>query len=187
MISPMLSMTAMGNVFARCKYTMPTIDLTRTTCEFTSTYALFEYLKAIGEQSAMHDGQRPKTDETFLAVSALMQTLFNMQTSPPSQDSSIHIDSLKDWYGQAGDLERIMQNDEDMAPLRRPPNIVSTFELVHLIGWKYHESQQKSKERGSAEFSLRQVVKDMNEEADDEDSKIRYGVLIDDGDEVHEE
>lgn len=48
-ISPMLSVTALGNLFARCKFTMPTIDITRTTCEFTSAYALFDYLQAIGE------------------------------------------------------------------------------------------------------------------------------------------
>ena len=48
-ISPMLSVTAMGNLFARMGFTMPTIDITRTTCEFTSTYALFDYLQTIGE------------------------------------------------------------------------------------------------------------------------------------------
>lgn len=43
-ISPMLSVTALGNLFARSRYTMPAIDITRTTCEFTSTYALFDFL-----------------------------------------------------------------------------------------------------------------------------------------------
>lgn len=55
-ISPMLSVSALGNLFARCNFTMPTIDITRTTCEFTSSYALFDYLRAVGEQSAMHEG-----------------------------------------------------------------------------------------------------------------------------------
>ena len=87
-ISPMLSLTAMGNIFARSRYTMPTIDLTRTTCEFTSAYALFDYLKIIGEQSAMHEGQRRKSADTFLATASLMQTLFNMQTSPPKPKSN---------------------------------------------------------------------------------------------------
>jgi len=58
---------------------------------------------------------------------------------------------------------------------------VATFDYINLIGWKYHEKQQKSKDRGSAQFSLKDVVKEMNEEATTDDEKIRYGVLIDDG------
>ena len=38
-----------------------------------------------------------------------------------------------------------------------------------------------SKDRGTAQFSLKQIVSDMNDEAKTEDEKIRYGVLIDDG------
>lgn len=140
----MLSVTALGNLFARCKFTMPTIDITRTSCEFTSAYALFEYLRAVGEQSAMYEGQRRKSAETFLATASLMQTLFNMQTSPPNDNSGIHIDLLKDWYG----LDNSLVEGCSTMPLgdaealngqaRRPPNIVSTFDYVHLIGWKYH-------------------------------------------------
>ena len=64
---------------------------------------------------------------------------------------------------------------------------MSTFDLVHLIGWKYHPDQAKAKERGSAQFSLRDVVNEMNEENDGEEEKqIKYGVLIDDGDKVIE-
>ena len=55
-VSPMMSVTDLGNTFSRCKFTMPTIDITHTTVEFTSTFALFHYLQAIGEQSAMHEG-----------------------------------------------------------------------------------------------------------------------------------
>lgn len=58
---------------------------------------------------------------------------------------------------------------------------MASFDFINLIGWKYHEKQQKSKERGTAQFSLRQIVTDMNDEAKTEDEKIKYGVLIDDG------
>ena len=40
----------------------------------------------------------------------------------------------------------------------RNTNIICSVDLVNLIGWKEHESQQKPKERGSAKFSLRDVV-----------------------------
>ena len=49
---------------------------------------------------------------------------------------------------------------------------MATFDIINLIGWKYHKDQQKAKTRGTAEFSLKTVVKDMNEEASTEDEKI---------------
>ena len=55
---------------------------------------------------------------------------------------------------------------------------------MHLIGWKFHENQQKAKKRGTAEFSLKDVIKDINEK--EGEGKVKYGVLIDDGDEVKE-
>jgi NADH dehydrogenase [ubiquinone] 1 alpha subcomplex assembly factor 5 len=33
-VSPMLSVTDMGNTFARCGWTMPTVDVTKTIFEF---------------------------------------------------------------------------------------------------------------------------------------------------------
>ena len=50
-------------------------------------------------------------------------------------------------------------------------NIISTFDLVHLIGWKYHPEQVEAKERGTAEFSLRNIVDEMNEENVDNEDK----------------
>lgn len=121
-----------------------------------------------------------------MAVASLMQTLFNLQTSPPNENSSVHIDSLKDWYGLERELEPEASVEKEM--FKSLPNIVSTFDLVHLIGWKYSPDQAKAKQRGTAQFSLRDVVSEMNEEADgDEEKHIKYGVLIDDGEKVIEQ
>ena len=65
-----------------------------------------------------------------------MQTLFNMQTSPPNENSNVHVDTLKEWYGLDGKLEP--EESEERERFKNLPNIVSTFDLVHLIGWKYH-------------------------------------------------
>ena len=46
----------------------------------------------------MMEGQRPKNKESFIAASALMQTLFNLKTLP-QQATTIHVDLLKDWEG----------------------------------------------------------------------------------------
>ena len=111
----------------------------------------------------MYEGQRRKSSETFLAVASLMQTLFNMQTSPPNENYNVHIDSLKDWYGLNDELKPPDLSSEENERFKNLPNIVSTFDLVHLIGWKYHPDQAQAKERGSAQFSLRDVVDEMNE------------------------
>ena len=96
-VSPMMSVTDLGNMFARCQFTLPAVDITHTTMEFTSAFALFHYLQTVGEQSAMHDGQRRKNLDTFVAAAALMQTLFNRDTVPRNE-TTIHVDSLKDWF-----------------------------------------------------------------------------------------
>ena len=92
----------------------------------------------------------------------------------------MHIDTLKDFTLHSLPLT------ESTDPLL-PPNIIATFDFINLIGWKYHTAQQKSKTRGTAEFSLQKVVEDMNEDAENEDEKIKYGVLIDDGDTVFDD
>ena len=43
-ISPMLSLTDMGNTFARCQFTMPTCDVSHSIFEFSSSWALFNFL-----------------------------------------------------------------------------------------------------------------------------------------------
>lgn len=43
--------------------------------------------------------------------------------------------------------------------IHRQYNILATFEIVFMVGWKFHESQQKSKTPKSENFSLRDVGK----------------------------
>lgn len=45
-VSPMLSLTDMGNLFSKSgKFNMPTVDIQHTQFEFTSTFALFDFLR----------------------------------------------------------------------------------------------------------------------------------------------
>jgi len=41
--------------------------------------------------------------------------------------------------------------------------VFSTFEFINFLGWKYHESQQKPKKRGSAEFSLKDLQNEIEQ------------------------
>lgn len=76
-VSPMLTAVDLGNIFARAKFTMPTVDIAHNVALFSDAFALMDYLQTIGEQSAMFEGQRPKSQEIFLSAAAIMQTLFN--------------------------------------------------------------------------------------------------------------
>jgi hypothetical protein len=44
-----------------------------------------------------------------------------------------------------------------------------------------------AKERGTAQFTLKDVVAEINEKEGGEEDAIRYGVIIDDGDNIREE
>lgn len=125
-VSPMLSLTEMGNTFARCQFTMPTCDVSHTVVELSDVWSLYDLLQKTGEQSCMFERRPNKSHELFVAVAALYQTLFNMTTSPPNLNNAVHIDSLVEGVQGAS-------------------NIVATFDYVNMIGWKYSQGQQKAK------------------------------------------
>jgi len=52
-------------------------------------------------------------------------------------------------------------------------HVYMTLEIASLICWRYHESQQKPKERGSAEFSLKDLAVEVLEK--DLGDEIRFG------------
>ena len=120
-------------------------------------------------------------EETFIAVAALYETLFNKRTvgKKDENSTSILIDTLKDHYLHP----EIKERDPNT-------NIISTFDLIFLIGWKYDESKPKPYKSGSAKFSLKEVVEELNEKENPDDEgekhKIKHGIIIDDGDNVIE-
>lgn len=62
--------------------------------------------------------------------------------------------------------------------------VSATFEEIYFLSWKYHESQQKPKKRGSAQFSLKQLQEEMIEiEGKENSGKVEYGEIIEDDDE----
>lgn len=80
-VSPLLSLTDMGNVFSRSgHFNLPTVDLTRTQYEFTSTFQLFQFLRDIGEQNCLLSRRKRIPEATFIAAAALFETLFTKRT-----------------------------------------------------------------------------------------------------------
>eukprot|EP00347_Sterkiella_histriomuscorum_P009114 403342468 len=188
LVSPLLSITDMGNIFARAKYTMPTIDITHAQLEFTSTFQLYDFLKQTGEQNALYSRRKHVSEETFIAAVALYETLFNKRTIGfrDENTSSVLIDTFANRYMDERIDNKINEMSIEQQQAIKMRNIIATLDIIFLIGWRESNQQQKPKKRGTAQFSLKDVVKEMNEKEGGSGDQIKYGVLIDDGDEVKE-
>ena len=154
-VSPMLSLTDMGNIFSRSgKFNMPTVDIQHAQLEFTSTFQLFEFLRQTGEQNCLFAKRKRIPEQTFIAAAALYETLFNKKTIGMRDENtmSVLIDTFKSIY-----LHPDITHKDPLS------NIIATLDLIFLIGWRYDSSQPKPLERGSAKFSLKDVVEEMNE------------------------
>ncbi|CDW79540.1 UNKNOWN [Stylonychia lemnae] len=186
--SPLLSIQDIGNIFAKAKFNLPTIDISHIQYEFTSTFQLFDYLKKTGEQNALLSKRNFISEETFIAAAAIYETLFNKRTigRRDENSTSILVDTLQNDLLDERIGKPIVDGSGKVSKNDKMRNIMTTLDVIYLIGWKQHESQQKPKERGTAKFSLKDVVKEMNDKEGDEKNKIKYGMLIDTGDEVKE-
>lgn len=167
-LAPMLSLSEWGNVFSRSSFKLPSADVMRSQVELETMFDLLVLLQDTAEQSALTQSTIRANKDTLIAAAALYQTLFNTKTVG-HHSTSILVDTMVDKNKSTPGFN----------------NILASLDIINLIGWKEHESQQKPKERGTAQFSLKNVVDDLEEE-DDPDTSIRYGVLTDHGDRVEE-
>jgi hypothetical protein len=73
-------------------------------------------------------------------------------------------------YDEDDNKEHINQSETE-----KNENIVSTLEVCSMIGWRYHESQQKPKARGSADINFKDITKDILVENQEE--AVNYGTI----------
>ena len=124
-----------------------------------------------------------KSPESFLAAAAIYQTLFNRMTIPINDDTMLFdeftndLDFLK---SDAEDYERMpYENLRKKYGFKEKYNIIATFEIIFMIGWKYHESQQQAENpKSSREISLREVLEEI--EIKEGKGAVRYGTLSED-------
>ena len=64
-------------------------------------------------------------------------------------------------------------DDQSWCRFKSKSPIIATFDYILLIGWKYHESQQRPLRRGEAEMTLEGMAKEM-EKYKEVDHKIQY-------------
>lgn len=98
--------------------------------------------------------------DTFIGAASIYQSLFNRMTIPIEDDVTMHFDEfandinyLKTYENSRDSIQSILK-DTNISPYY---NILSTFEVIFMVGWKYHNSQQKAKQPRMKELSLREV------------------------------
>ena len=98
--SPFLTVTQLGNIFAKCNFNLPTIDVQKAQLEFTSTFSLLKFLSLMGEQGCLTEKRKGvRSVDSLVACAALFETLFNKRTIGERDEetaTSILIDTLKD-------------------------------------------------------------------------------------------
>lgn len=138
-----------------------------------------DYLRANGDQNWDVVRRPAKSPESFLAAASIYQTLFNKLTIPTNQDTMLFDECVNDL-----DFLRHDGDDFGKIPFSRirekynfPENlnILSTFEIIYLVGWKYHESQQKAKSPKMSQVSFREIVDEI--EMKEEGTYIKYGTI----------
>lgn len=116
--SPFLSLTNLGNIFSRCGYNLPTIDVDHAQVEFTSFFALLSFLERTGEQNALREGKPGlRTVDTLTAAAAIYETLFTKKTIGQRDEETVQsvlIDTLKETYlyDEAPALTHVKANNE---------------------------------------------------------------------------
>lgn len=151
--------------------------------EFSTMFHLLEYLKVNGDQNAVLEKRDAKSPETFLAAASIYQTLFNRMTIPTDENTML-FDEFKN------DLEYLKEDPEDFGKVQydvlrkkyKTPdqyNILATFEIIFMVGWKYHESQQKAKQpKLEQNFSFRDVMNEI--ELKEGKGSVKYGTISED-------
>ncbi len=158
-----LQISDMGNVLHKLKYTLPSFNVNKYRYKFHDLSHFFEFLKIIGETNFLKNRRLFKRRDTYVSAMALYQSLFNHNRIV--NDSDEFIDHRV--------IEVDFRNRDDLLDLN--DYVYASVQIATFITWKFHPSQQKPKERGSAEFSLKELATDILEA--DKDDEIRFGKI----------
>jgi NADH dehydrogenase [ubiquinone] 1 alpha subcomplex assembly factor 5 len=150
-------MQELGAMLSKTNFNLPSISINNTRLYFDDLVEIFEFIKAIGETNFLANRRLYKSSDTYLAAIALYQQLFNKE----KDESEIADEEVRRRVTRM----KFTENLEDFVYL--------TLEVTAFISWKYDESQQKPKERGSAEFNMKDLAEETLKK--NEDPTLRIG------------
>lgn len=170
---PLPNIETVGNLVGRIGYNLPSISMNKSRILFDGLDQIFEFLTQIGETNILRNKRKTKSQNCFIAAMALYKHLFNKQREKENYDIDL-VDTRILRY----DLREKIINKVDNNSLNKPKeegddHVYITMEVASLICWRYHEGQQKPKERGTSEFSLKDLAIDVLET--DIQNEIRFG------------
>lgn len=147
-----------GNLLQKINFSLPSIHINKYRYKFEDLSQIFEFLKCIGETNFYTNKRSFKRRDTYYSAMALYSELFN---------EKVDKDEI-DFYKDDNRIVKVDLRSED-----KDKYVFLTLDVINFIAWKYHITQPKPKERGSAEFSLKEFANDAFEAG--EDPTLRFG------------
>lgn len=135
-IGPFVDFKDVGHLLNHTNYKLPTVDIDTITMSYPNIYVLMQHLQRMGEGNAFIHRKSRINWGVFLAAACIYQDMFGLKTKV------IHDDIVTKCQGKH-------YND-----------IKASIQVIYAIGWKPHESQPKPRERGSADYNLREIFMD---------------------------
>jgi len=144
-----------------------------------------EHLQGMGDSNACVGRLGYIGSDVLLATAAVYQHAYGSEWASdyqqPQNDDELHADNVSDEFGEedqdpefeledadassppsqdeaVGTSGEATEDDEAIDDATSDPTIPCTFQSIHMIGWKEHESQQVPLERGSAQRSLKEIA-----------------------------
>eukprot|EP00968_Pinguiococcus_pyrenoidosus_P011504 scaffold926_cov248-Pinguiococcus_pyrenoidosus.AAC.17 len=142
-ISPMTQMSDVAGLVWGAGFRLPVVDYDTYTLEFQDMYELMRELRHAGDGNAAIGRRAGMVVESAPLMDCFMGPCRRHFVPRATFDRAAEI--YADKFGNANGTIR------------------ATFQVIYMIGWKEHESQQKPLKRGSATAKLRDVL-----EKDDE-------------------
>ncbi len=159
---PLPNIESIGNLLGRIGFNLPSLSVNKYRLLFSGLDQIFEYLTQIGETNILINKRKIKSQNSLIAAMAIYRTVFNSKREKENYDIDL-IDTRISRIDLRTKEDKELSND----------HIYLTVEISSVIGWRYHENQQKPKERGSAEFSIKDLAIDVLEK--DGNNDIRFG------------
>eukprot|EP00004_Rigifila_ramosa_P021657 TRINITY_DN5801_c0_g1_i3.p1 TRINITY_DN5801_c0_g1~~TRINITY_DN5801_c0_g1_i3.p1 ORF type:complete len:173 (-),score=44.60 TRINITY_DN5801_c0_g1_i3:10-528(-) len=141
-ISPFTDTADVGRLLSSAGLTLTTVDVDTFDVNYPCVFSLMHDLRLMGETSA--DLRRTQTltlRSTMMGMAAAYHAMYEASLTEQEEQEEI--------------TEPKSKNIQEKT-------IPATFQVLYMIGWKPHESQQQPKKRGTATASLKTALAPKN-------------------------
>lgn len=142
-VSPMVRVSDVGGLLQGAGFSLPTVDVDTIVAHYSDAFMVMDELHGMGEQNAA-EGRRARVGrDTFVAAAAAYHHLAFTD----------EIEAQKRRMDEGSGDDEATWDGECLSTLPVP----ATFEVIHMIGWSPHHSQQPAEKRGTATRSLKDI------------------------------